>query len=103
MSEASILHKAKRPWYILLSDKYFYHQNTDEESLHSDSLIHNTKKKWYWHSCVGRNNALDSQAKSTCGNDFQMPEENVSNSNPESTFTHASKVLQELSHLFSDF
>lgn len=52
---------------------------------------------------MGRNNALDSQAKSTCGNDFQMPEENVSNSNPESTFTHASKVLQELSHLFSDF
>lgn len=33
--------KARRLWHIPLSDKHFYHQNTDEDSLHSDSLIHN--------------------------------------------------------------
>lgn len=32
---------------------------------------------------MGRNNALDSQTKSTRGNNFQMPGENVSNSNSE--------------------
>lgn len=32
-----------------------------------------------------------------------MPKENVSNSNSDCIITHASKVLQELSHLFSDF
>ena len=52
---------------------------------------------------VGKNNALNSQTKSTRGNDFQMPEENVSNSNSECIFTHASQILQALSHLFSDF
>ena len=67
------------------------------------SFIHSTEKKWHWHSYVGKNNALNSQTKSTCGNEFQMPEENVSNSNSECIFTHASQVLQDLSHLFSDF
>ena len=52
---------------------------------------------------MGKNNTLNSQTKSTRGNDFQMPEENVSNSNSECIFTHASQVLQELPHLFSDF
>ena len=105
ISEASTLHrkgkKTLTPFCCLISS--FYQQNTDEESLHSDSFIHSTEKKWHSHSYVGKNNALNSQTKSTRGNDCQMPEENVSNSNSECVFTHASQVLQALSHLFSDF
>ena len=105
ISEASTLHrkgkKTLTPFCCLINS--FYQQNTDEESLHSDSFIHSTEKKWHWHSYVGKNNALNSQTKSTRGNDFQMPEENVSNSNSECIFTHASQILQALSHLFSDF
>ena len=104
-SEASTLHrkgkKTLTPFYCLINS--FYQQNTDEERLHSDSFIHSTEKKWHWHSYAGKNNTLNSQTKSTRGNDFQMPEENVSNWNSERIFTHASQVLQGLPHLFSDF
>ena len=104
-SEASTLHrkgkKTLTPFYCLINS--FYQQNTDEECLHSDSFIHSTEKKWHWHSYADKNNTLNSQTKSTRGNDFQMPEENVSNWNSERILTHASQVLQGLPHLFSDF